>query len=162
MPCPRDDLSLGVPASFLAWSSSDQSPHRQRVSTRGLVEEHGGGLLSGGVWGGGEFTQCDSATNTVIHRRHSRWCLAYVEWKQALLNTTEVTRQQYSISFRWQPTNHLTSPPVDLWGQGRDAELVLGVARGRDAGTSGLGAVPLRLAQMIGQQKKPHKKKKKR
>ena len=73
-----------------------------------------------------------------------------------------MTRQQYSFSFRWQPTNDLTSPPVDLWGQGRDAELVLGVAGGRDAGTSGMGAVPLRLAQMIGQQKKPHKKKKKK
>ena len=73
-----------------------------------------------------------------------------------------MTRQQRSVSFRWQPTNDLTSPPVDLWRQGRDVELVLGVARGRDAGTSGMGAVPLRLAQMIGQQQKTKNKKNKK
>ena len=56
------------------------------------------------------------------------WCPAYVESEQALLNTTEVTQQQCSVSFGWQPTNDLTSPPGDLWGRGRDAEWALGVA----------------------------------
>ena len=44
------------------------------------------------------------------------------------LNTTEVTRQQCSVSFGWQLTNDLTSLPVDLWGRGRDGEWALGVA----------------------------------
>ena len=37
------------------------------------------------------------------------------ECDQVLLNTTEVTRQQCSVSFGWQPTNDLTSPHADLW-----------------------------------------------
>ena len=48
MPYSRGDLSLGVPVSFLAWGSSDQSPQRQRVRTAGLVEGRSGGLFSGG------------------------------------------------------------------------------------------------------------------
>ena len=40
---------------------------------------------------------------------------------------------------------------MDLCGWGRGAESVLGVAGGRDAGMSGAGAVPVRLAQMIGE-----------
>jgi len=60
------------------------------------------------------------------------------------VNTSEVTQQQCCVSFGWQPTNDLTSLPVDLCGRGYDAELVLGVAEGRDAGTSGKEAVPLR------------------
>ena len=52
---------------------------------------------------------------TGVNREHSRWCPAYVESEPALLSTTEVTRQQCSVSFGWQPTNYLTSPPVDFW-----------------------------------------------
>ena len=40
----RGGLSLGVPASFLAWGSSDQSLQRH---TGGLVEGRSGDLLSG-------------------------------------------------------------------------------------------------------------------
>ena len=40
--------------------------------------------------------------------------------------------------------------PVDLWGWGCDAECVVGVARGDDAGTSSAGAVPLKSAHMMG------------
>ena len=65
-----------------------------------------------------------------------------------------MARQQCSISFGWQPTNDLSSLPVDLWGQGRDADWATGVAGSRDAGTSGAGAVPLRSAQMMGPRKK--------
>ena len=54
MPCSGDDLSLGVPASFLVWISSDQGPRREWVHIRELVEERSGGLLPGGdsdsVW----------------------------------------------------------------------------------------------------------------
>ena len=54
MPYSRGDLSLSVPAPFLAWGSSDQSPQCQRVHTGGLVEWPSGNLLSGGdthsVW----------------------------------------------------------------------------------------------------------------
>ena len=41
-----------------------------------------------------------------------------------------MTQQQCRVSFGWQPTNDLTSLPVDLWGRGRDAERALGVAEG--------------------------------
>ena len=53
---------------------------------------------------------------------HSRGCPVYVQSEQASLNTTELTQQQCSISFEWQRTNDLTSPPVDLWGRDRNAE----------------------------------------
>ena len=52
-----------------------------------------------------------------------------------------------------QPTNNLTSPLVDLWGWGHKAECTLGVAGVRGAGISSMGAMPLMLAQMMGQQK---------
>ena len=52
-----------------------------------------------------------------------------------------------------QPTNNLTSPLVDLRGWGRKAECTLGVAGVRGAGISSMGAMPLMLAQMMGQQK---------
>ena len=45
MPCSCGDLSLNVPASLLAWGSSDQSPRRQRVP-------YGGGMsLQSALWG---------------------------------------------------------------------------------------------------------------
>ena len=46
-------------------------------------------------------------------------------------------------------TNDLTSPSVNLWRRSRDGERVLGVAAGRDAGSSGAATVPLMSAQMI-------------
>ena len=101
----RGGLSLGVPPSSLAWGNSDQSPQRQRVHTGGLVEGRSGGLLSVGdahsVW-------LRDLANIVVSRGHSRWCPAYVESEQALLNTTEVTQQQCSVSFGWQAINGLT------------------------------------------------------
>ena len=107
MPTSRGGLSLGVPPSSLAWGSSDQSPKCQRVHIGGLVEGRSGGLLSGGdahtVW-------LRNLASIVVSRGNSRWCPAYVPSEQALLNTTEVTQQQYSVSFGWQPTNDLTSP----------------------------------------------------
>ena len=42
----RGVLSLGVPASFLAWGSSDQSPQCQRVHTGGLVSALWRGTLT--------------------------------------------------------------------------------------------------------------------
>ena len=60
--------------------------------------------------------------NIVVSRGHSRWCPAYVQSEQALLSTTEVTWQQCSVFFGWQPTNDLMSLPVDLWGWGHDAK----------------------------------------
>ena len=115
MPCSRGGQGLGVPSSSLARGSSDQSYQRQRVHTEELAEGRSGGLLSGGdahsVW-------LRDLANIVGSRGHSRWCPAYAESEPALLNTTAVTRQQCSVSFRRQPTNDLTSPPVDLWGAG--------------------------------------------
>ena len=99
VPCSRGDLRFGVLAPFHAHRNSDQSPQRQKVRTGGLVEGRSGGLLSGedahSVW------PRDSA-NIVVSRGHSRWCPAYVETEQALLRTTEVTRQQCSVSSGWQ------------------------------------------------------------
>ena len=113
MPSSRGGLSLGVSPSSLAWDSPDQSPQRQRVHLGGLVEGCSGGLLSSGdahsVW------FCDLA-NIVASRGYSRWCPAYVQSEQALLNTAKVTQQQCSVSFWWQPTSDLTSPPVGLRG----------------------------------------------
>ena len=45
-------------------------------------------------------------------------------------------------------------PRVDLWRQGRNTEWALDEVGGRDAGTSCVGAVPLRLVQMMGQKQK--------
>ena len=115
MLCPRGALSLSVPASSLAWGSSDQSTQRQRVYRGRLVEGRSGGLLSGGD---AHSAWLPDLANTVVSRGHSRWCPAYAESEQALLNTTEVTRQQCSVSFGWLPTNDLTSLSVDLWGAG--------------------------------------------
>ena len=54
MSCSRGDLSLSAPASCLAWGRSDKGLQHQRVHTGGLIEGHGGSLLSGGdallVW----------------------------------------------------------------------------------------------------------------
>ena len=71
-----------------------------------------------GVGGGGgtHSVWLRDLTKIVVSRGHSRWCPAYVESEQALLNTTKVTRQQCSVSFGWQPTNDLTSPPADPGG----------------------------------------------
>ena len=56
----------------------------------------------------------------------------------ALLNTTEVTQQQCSVSFEWQPTNDLTSPPpVDLWGRAAMRNEPWVWPKVGDAGTSG-------------------------
>ena len=44
-----------------------------------------------------------------------------------------------------QPSNDLTSPPMDLWQQRHDAEQTLDVSEGRNVGTSGIGALPLKL-----------------
>ena len=137
---------LSVPASFLAWDSSDQSPQRQRVRTGGQVEGCNGSLLS---WG--TLTQFDcNLNNTVICRGILGSVLNGVESEQTLLNTTEVTLQQCSVLIRWQPTNDLTSP-VDLWGQRHNA-ISLGVAGGRNAGMSSTEAMPPRSAQIMGQQ----------
>ena len=143
MPHSRGGLSLGVPPSSLAWGSSDQSPKCQRVHIGGLVEGRSGGLLSGRdahtVW-------LRDLASIVVSRGNSRWCPAYVQSEQALLNTTEVTQQQCSVSFGWQPTNDLTSPPVDLWGRGHNVEWALGVAEG--------GGCRDEQCRMMGQQKK--------
>ena len=74
----------------------------------------GGGLLYGGD---SHSVRLHDLANIVVSKGHSRWCPAYVQSKQALLNTTEVTRQQCNVSFGWQPTNDLMSPPVDLWSK---------------------------------------------
>ena len=39
--------------------------------------------------------------NIAISKGHSRWCPAYVESEQALLNTTELTQHQCRVSFGW-------------------------------------------------------------
>ena len=89
--------------------------------------------------------------NTDVSRGQSRWCPAYVQSEQALVNTTEVTRWQCSVSFGWQPTNDPTSPPVDLWGvPGGSAMDVAGGGESRDERHR---AAPLRSARMMGQQK---------
>ena len=75
------------------------------------------------------------------------WCPAYVESEQALLNTTEVTQQQCSVSFGWQPTNDLTSLPVDLWGAGPRNESWVWPEMG----------MPGQAAQMMGQQQQKRK-----
>ena len=116
------DLILGVPASFLARGNIDQSPQRQRIYIRGLEEGRNSGLPSGrgthSVW-------LRELANVVASRGHSMWCPACLQSEQALLDvTTGVTRQQCSVFFGWQPTNDLTSPPVDFWRQDRDAEFI--------------------------------------
>ena len=125
-----------------------ESPHRWRD---GLAVCSLGG--KGWVLGrGAHSVWLRDLANIGVSRGRSRWCPAYVESEPALLNTTNVTRQQCSVSFGWQPTNDLTSLPVDPWGRGGAAEWVLGVAGSKDAGTSGAGAVSLRSAQMMGLQ----------
>ena len=121
--------------------------HNVRVHIGGLVEGCSGGLLSRGdahsVW------VCDLA-NIVVSRGHSRWCPGYVESGQALPYTTKVTRQQCStVCVGLLFTNDLTPPSVHLWRRSRDGERVLGVAVGRDAGSSGAATAPLMSAQMI-------------
>ena len=102
MPCSFGGLSLSVPPSSLAWGSSDQIRQCLRVHTGGLVEGCSGSLVSGGdahsVW-------LHNLANIAISRGHSRWCPAYVQSEQALLNTTKVIQQQCSVSFGGQPTN---------------------------------------------------------
>ena len=148
MPHSRGGLSQCsslLPCLRQFWSkpSMSESPHR-RIG--------GGTWWRFALWGDAHSVWLQNLINIVVSRGHRRWCPAYVQSEQALLNSTKVTQQQCSVFFGWQPTNNLTSLPVDLWGQGRDAEWVLGVAKGGDARTSGAGAVPLRLAQMMGQQ----------
>ena len=101
------------------------------------------------VW---TLTQSDSAPQLTLLLVWGivGWCPACVESGQALLNTTKVTRQQCStVCFGLLLTNDLTSPSVHRWRRSRDWERVLGVAVGRDAGSSGAATVPLMSAQMI-------------
>ena len=53
------------------------------------MEGRSGGLLSGG--------DAHSVSKTVVSRGHCRWCPAYFEPEQALLNTTRVIRQHRSL-----------------------------------------------------------------
>ena len=86
-----------------------------------------------------------------ISRGHSSWCPVYVESEQASLNIIKMTR--CFLQMDWPHTNHLTSPPVDLWLQGHSVEWVLDEVWGRDGGTSVSRAMPLRSAQMMRQAK---------
>ena len=131
---------LRVPASFLAWGSSDQRPQHQKVHIGGLMEGRSGSLLS---WGDAHSVWLHSLANIVISRGHRRWCPVYVESEQALLNTTEVTGQQCNVSFGWHPTSDLTyvSQEVEV---------------GIPGWAAGMGVVPLRSAQMTGPPPPPH------
>ena len=84
MPCHHGDLSLGVPASFLAGSSSDQSPQHQRVHRGRQMKGCRGCLLSGAD---AHSVSLRNLVNTVISRGHGKWCPVYVESEQALLHT---------------------------------------------------------------------------
>ena len=72
---------------------------------------------------------------------------APVESEQALPTTIECAANmaavQYVIRMAVQYVLRMT-PRVHLWQQDRDAGLDLDEARGREAGTRGTGAVPLR------------------
>ena len=148
---PQSRCSSLLPCLGQFWSKPST---RQRVHTGGLVEGRSGGLLSGGnthsVW-------FRDLANIVVSRGLSRWCPAYAQSEQALLNTTEVTWEQCNVSFGRQPTNDLTSPPVDLWGRGRDAEWALGVAEGGGCWDERCGS----SASKVGTATKKKKKKKK-
>ena len=83
---------------------------------------------------------CDIA-NIVVSKGHSMRCRpAYVESEQVLLNITEVTRQQCSISFGWYPTNDFTSPIAGLWLQDSDSKLTIDGAGGWRVETNSMGA----------------------
>ena len=116
-----------------------------------LMEGHGSSLPSGGdthsVWFG-------NLANTVLTRGHSRCVLHNVESEPASVNTTEIIWQQSNVSFRRYPTTDLMSAPVDTWWQDSNVEWVFDVVGGKNARVSIAGAVPLGLAQMMGQQRK--------
>ena len=155
----RGGLSLGVPPSSLAWGSSDQSPQHQRVHIGGLVEGRSGGLLSGET-----LTQSDSATLRTLSSVGG--------------TVGGVLRMLNQNRHYWTPPKWLSSSavfPSDgslptiwrhfLWTSGGGAAMRNEPwvwPEVRDAGTSGAGAVPLRSAQMMGQQKKKKKNGEKR
>ena len=120
---PQSLCSSLLPCLRQFWSkpSASDSPHR-RIG--------GGTWWRSTFWGDAHSVSLSDLANNDVSKEHKRWCPAYVPSEQAVLNTTEVTRQQCSVSLGWQPTNDLTSPPVDLSGRGRDAQWILGVAVG--------------------------------
>ena len=149
---PQSQCSSLLPCMGQFWSkpSTSESPHR-RIG--------GGTSRRSALWGDAHSVWLRDLANIVVSRGHSRWCPAYVESEQALLNTTEVTQQQCSVSFGWQPTNDLTSLPVDLWGWGRDAEWALGVAGGEGCRNERRGSSASEVGTVDGTAKKKKKKK---
>lgn len=130
---------------FLAWGSSCQSPQRLRlIKVGGLVKGHCGSLIARGdehsIW------LCNLA-NTVVGRGHGGWCAAYDESEQVLQITTEVTRQQCCLlRMAAHQCSDVSCGPLAAGPQ-------WALDEAEAARLSGVGTVPLRMAQMMGQQK---------
>jgi len=73
------------------------------------------------------FKTVSNLANTVISKGRSHWCPESRKSEQAPLSTTKMTQQQRSVSFRGSGDHHFTSPHVDVWRQGSNAERVLDV-----------------------------------
>ena len=73
------------------------------------------------------FKTVSNLANTVISKGRSHWCPESRKSEQAPLSTTKMTQQQRSVSFRGSGDHHRTSPHVDVWHQGSNAERVLDV-----------------------------------
>ena len=120
MPCSLGDLSLGVPDSFLARGSSEQSPQRhaespqpsvsvflpeavliKALNSRGSTQEDSWRDVVAVCSLEGTLSQSDTATQLTLSSEGGtvRGCPAYFKSEQVLLKTIEVTRHQCSVSF---------------------------------------------------------------
>ena len=79
-------------------------------------------------------------------------------WHNSLWWLLPCLLRSQRVSFGWQPTNDLTSLPVDLWGRGRDAEWALGVAGGEGCRDERRGSSASEVGTDDGTEKKKEKK----
>ena len=86
----------------------------------------------------------------VVSKGHGM-CPAYVVSEWATLNTTEVAAVRSLLQRAGQPTNDMAS--VSCGPLGAEPRCGTSLGCGRNAGTSGMEAVPLRSAQLMEQQK---------
>ena len=104
----RGDLSLAVPASVLAWGSSDQSFQRHWVHRGGLTEGRSGSLLPAGdaypVW-------LRDLASAVVSGGIVVGCPAYVEWELAIIEHHWSDNAAVQCFLRLTAQQWYTTPP---------------------------------------------------
>ena len=101
MPCSHGDLSHGVPASFLAWGSSGQSPQRKSPQEDWWGDVVAGGLLTGGdahsVWLSDLANIVVSGVLCILNLNRNYWTLS--KWlSSSAVSLSDGSPPQFGVS----------------------------------------------------------------